>query len=98
MMRVNYQSNAVEFTKAQLAKSGSPSPLVTISYIGACSLAFDPSGDLWVGGAESLGSTVVEFAKAQLAKSGSPTPRVSISSQSLDEPCRPTFDSSGVGV
>jgi hypothetical protein len=58
----------------------------------ACSIAFDPSGDLWQG---SQGGFAYEWAKAQLTKSGYPTSRVTISSTSLDDPCRPTFDSAG---
>jgi hypothetical protein len=85
----------VEFTRAQLAKSGDPKPVVTIGNPNLCSPVFDRSGDLWTG---SPGSTVFEFTKAQLAKSSSPAPRVTISSgssDSLGSPCRPEFDSSG---
>jgi hypothetical protein len=71
----------VEFTKAQLSASGSPTPAVTISATkvgtyksldGPYSLAFDSSGDLWV---ENFnGNTTVEFGRDQLSTSGSPTP------------------------
>jgi hypothetical protein len=82
----------VEFTKAELAKSGAPKPEVTLSPSNA-SIAFDPSGDLWQG---SNGSdSVSEWAKAELSKSGSPAPTVMISSDSLNNPWRPTFDSAG---
>ncbi|MGD0441009.1 MAG: hypothetical protein ABSB52_10335 [Acidimicrobiales bacterium] len=80
-----------EFTKVQLAKSGSPKPVVSLSP-SDCSFAFDASGNLWQG---SSGSSVYEWAKSQLTRSGSPVPLVTISSTSLSEPCRPTFDSSG---
>jgi streptogramin lyase len=71
----------VEFTKAQLATSGSPTPAVTISStkVGAAGslwgpygLAFTSSGDVWVSNFNK--PTAVEFGRGQLAKSGSPTP------------------------
>jgi hypothetical protein len=71
----------VEFTKAQLATSGSPTPAVTISStkVGAAgslwgpyALAFTSSGDVWVSNFNK--PTAVEFGSGQLAKSGSPTP------------------------
>ncbi|HXW79948.1 MAG TPA: hypothetical protein VEJ84_10640, partial [Acidimicrobiales bacterium] len=79
-----------EFTKAQLARSGAPEPVVTLSP-NNCSPDFDPSGDLWEG---SGGDTLYELTKAQLTKSGSPAPRV-ITSSSLSSPCKPTFDRFG---
>ena len=83
---------AVEFTKAQLAKSGSPVPRVTITNTNQCSVVFDSSGDLWEG---SFGDVVLDFTKAQLASPGSPTPHVTLTSGSLNMPCRPTFDPVG---
>jgi hypothetical protein len=91
----NYNgSTVVEFTKAQLAKSGSPKAWVTISgklvALNSGSVEFpreglvDP-GDVAVDPTGDLwvtdaGNTgVVEFAKAQLAKSGSPKPSKVIS-------------------
>ena len=75
----------LEFAKAQLSTSGSPTPAVTISSTnvgsyksldGPYSLAFDPYGDLWV---ENFGgNTTVEFGKSQLSMSGSPTPQKAI--------------------
>jgi hypothetical protein len=90
---VDNGSTVVEFTKVQLAKSGSPKPVVTINP-GAdnCSVAFDASGDLWLG---SSGNAVFEWTKAELKKSGSPGPRVTISSSSLTEPCKSAFDGAG---
>ena len=82
----------VEFTKAQLAKSGDPKPVVTIGNPNLCSPVFDRSGDLWTG---SPGSTVFEFTKAQLAKSGSPIPWVTLSSEDLSEPGDIAVDASG---
>ncbi len=75
----------LEFDKAQLSTSGSPTPAVTISSTnvgayesldGPYSLAFDSYGDLWV---ENFGgNTTVEFGKGQLSMSGSPTPQKAI--------------------
>ncbi len=73
-----------EFTPAQLATSGSPTPAVTITADASHSvedptgLGFDAGGDLWV--ANCASSTLVQFTPAQLASSGSPTPAVTISS------------------
>ncbi|HUE09057.1 MAG TPA: hypothetical protein VMP41_16655 [Acidimicrobiales bacterium] len=98
----------VEFTPAQLATSGSPTPAATITSDGSNSLAtptgatFDTAGDLWVSNAQS-GATpvfsVAEFTPAQLAAgTGSPTPNVTLSpdvSGSLDIPLGLGFDGSG---
>jgi hypothetical protein len=74
-------NEVVEFTKAQLAASGSPAPAVTIgstksgaagSLYGPYSLAFDSSGDLWVENFNN--NSTVEFGRDQLSGSGSPTP------------------------
>ena len=76
-----YGSNTVvEFTKDRLAKSGSPTPNLTISGSDLSSpfgLAFDHSGDLWVGNEGS--GVVIDYAKRELTKSGSPTPRTKFS-------------------
>jgi hypothetical protein len=65
---------------------------VVIASGNLCSLAFDPSGDLWEG---SNSDTVSDFTKAQLAVSGLPTPHITVSSSALKAPCRPTFDAAG---
>jgi hypothetical protein len=74
-----YGTTVVEFTKAQLAKSGERHASVTISseplsegLVAPGDVAFDLTGDLWV--PNSGNNAVVEFAKAQLAKSGSQRP------------------------
>jgi hypothetical protein len=85
-------STVIEFTQAQLAKSGSPVPSVTITNTNQCSVVFDPFGDMWEG---SFDAAVNEFTKTQLATSGSPTPHVTVMSDSLNVPCRPTFDEAG---
>jgi hypothetical protein len=83
-----------EWAKAQLAKSGSPAPLVTISSTSLnwpCRPAFDSAGDLWA--ANNYGDTVVEFTKAQLAKSGSPAPWVTVTPKPfLSSPGDVSFD------
>ncbi len=70
-----------EFTKAQLAKSGSPTARVTITPKPSSDpdalndpgdRAFDRTVDLWVPNAGV--EAVVELTKAQLARSGSPVP------------------------
>jgi hypothetical protein len=75
----------VEFTKAQLASSGSPTPAVTIrstkhgaagSLWGPYGVAIAPSGDVWV--ANFNKPTTVEYGRDQLATSGSPIPRRAI--------------------
>jgi len=68
-----------EYTKAELTKSGSPPPHVTIrgSVLSTPQgLAFDSSGDLWV--LNNGDQALVEYTKAELAKSGSPTPASTI--------------------
>jgi hypothetical protein len=71
----------VEFTRAQLSRSGSPTPAVTISSTGTGAtgslwgpygVAVDAWGDVWVSNFNT--PTTVEFARDQLSKSGSPTP------------------------
>ena len=71
----------VEFTRAQLSTSGSPTPAVTISSTnvgtyqsldGPYGVAVDRFGDVWVSNFD--GMTTVEFGRHQLFKSGSPHP------------------------
>ena len=65
----------VEFTKAQLAKSGSPAPKVTLSSLAigvAGDVAIDHQGDLWVPNA--VNNAVIGFTKSQLTESGSQPP------------------------
>ena len=70
----------VEFTKAELARSGSPAPKVVISSsrYSPGDVAVSSSGDLWVPYFGGPGCAVAEFTKVQLARSGSPTPDVTI--------------------
>ena len=74
-----------QFSPAQLATSGSPTPDVIISSDGTslilpCGTAFDADGNLWVTTNSNVGGTIQKFTPAQLASSGSPTPDVTISS------------------
>jgi hypothetical protein len=75
----------LEFTKAQLSSSGSPTPAVTItstdvgsyeSLDGPYGVAVDHSGDVWVSNFD--GMTAVQFGQHQIAQSGSPTPQRAI--------------------
>ncbi len=69
----------VEFTKAELAKSGSPAPKLVITSAGISSpgdVAVDGSGDLWVPSAGK--NSVIEFSRTELNKSGSLRPSLSI--------------------
>ncbi len=73
----------VEFTASQLASSSTPTPHVVISSDGTSlawpgSLAFDPSGNLWVGNCAGSGN-VEMYTPSQLAATGSPSPSVSLS-------------------
>ena len=76
-----WNNSVVEFTPAQLAATGTPTPAVTLSATagnsleGPDGLAFDPAGDLWVA---NFIPSVVEFTPAQLATTGSPTPAATI--------------------
>jgi len=72
-------NTVVEFTKPELARSGSPVPQVTISANGSATnvnepsgLAFDAAGDLWV--VNGGNDTIVEFSRTELSTSGSPAP------------------------
>jgi hypothetical protein len=74
-------TNLVEYTRQQLAKSGSVAPKVLISSPGLSNVvdaAFDPSGDLWAANYVRNGA-VLEFTKADLAKSGAVAPARTIS-------------------
>ena len=84
----NYNSNTIaEFTRAQIAKSGSRNAKVVISsssYSSPGDVAVSPSGDLSVPYFGISTFAVAEFTKAQLAKSGSPTPAVSITGRYIE--------------
>jgi hypothetical protein len=91
-------SSVVEFAANQITQSGSPVPVVTLnastgSLSVPWSLAFDLSGNLWVGNFQN--NTVVEFSSAQLAASGSPTPAVTLSGGVFTGPFGVAFDASG---
>jgi sugar lactone lactonase YvrE len=68
-------SRVYEYTQGQLARSGSPTPVTTISDFPSTPLGdgFDASGDLWV----TTSTSVVEFSQAELAMAN-PTPTVTI--------------------
>jgi sugar lactone lactonase YvrE len=75
-------STVVEYSHSQLARSGAPTPEVTISnnsFNAPFGLAFDSAGDLWVADNAQEGSPAVyEYAKSELGKTA-PVPRLTIS-------------------
>ena len=89
-------STVVEYAKNQLAKSGSPAPVVTISnnsFNAPYGVAIDSSGDLWVSDNAQPGSPAVfEYAKSQLAKA-SPAPK-----RTLSLPLNPIGDDTRSGL
>jgi sugar lactone lactonase YvrE len=95
-------STVVEYDKTELAKSGAPTPKVTISnnsFNAPFGVAVDSSGNLWVSDNAQPGSPAVyEYAKADLAKAA-PVPRLTISvplsAIGDDTRCGLDFDSSG---
>jgi streptogramin lyase len=97
----NDNSRLEMFTPSQLANDGSPTPTIIIqddgggSLTAAMSLAFDPSGNLWVG--NYGGNTVVGFSPAQLTVSSAPTPFATLSDNggSLSAVRYITFDVAG---
>lgn len=101
----NFNTNSiVEFTNSQirnLKKNRAPSATVTISQDaggalnGPEGMAFDASGNLWVG--SERGQTVLEYSAAQLTASGNPTPNVILNANSFSfsSPSNPVFDNAG---
>ena len=97
----NHANNTVaEFTPAQLAATGSPTPAVTLNVAGTsldglAGLAFDPAGDLWL--TSNLNKTVAEFTPGQLAATGSPTPAItlSVTGNGQNQPASLAFDAAG---
>jgi sugar lactone lactonase YvrE len=87
------------FDAASLATSGSPSPAVTLDITATSTtvlgMAFDATGDLWVG--DPGHGRLLMFTPAQLAGSGSPAPAVMISTNgaSISGPFSLAFDASG---
>jgi len=78
----------LEYTKAQLASSGAPSPAITISGYGThyyfedpVGLGFEPDGDLWVTSAYSPGvlnnALAVEYEGSDLSSSSTPIAAIS---------------------
>ncbi|HEY6474681.1 MAG TPA: hypothetical protein VIY26_17430 [Acidimicrobiales bacterium] len=72
-------ANLSEYTPAQFASSGSPTPAVTLTSDGSDDLGciygmeFDNSGNLWAAN-DDTNTGVSGFSPSQLASSGSPTP------------------------
>jgi len=87
----------VEYSRSQLASSGSPSPTVTLSGSSLTmpqDVRFDSSGDLWVTN-ECDGCAILEFSASQLATSGSPVPAVDATFGADDQATDLAFDTSG---
>lgn len=102
----NFNSNTiVAFTQPQVIKKkklqAEPIALVTISedpgsnLDGPEGLAFDASGNMWVG-AEN-GQEILEYTPAQYAPSGNPTPNVVLNANSFNfsSPSHLAFDAAG---
>ncbi|SRR5579863_135440 len=94
------QSTVVEFTASQLAQSGTPVPVVTITpapavFLEPQGMAFDSHGGLWI--ASGFTNTIVELSASQLTTTSAPDPAVFLtaSSGSLDDPAGVAFDNSG---
>ncbi len=79
-------STVFDYTPAQLAAGGAPSPATTLAISGTrlVSLAFDASGNLWL--ANFSTSTIDELSSAQLAVSGTVTPDSVISGGTVAQP------------
>lgn len=101
----NATNMLIEYTKAELAKSGSPVPRAIVPAPASATtspapqgLAIDHLGDLWVTSTDGDAFNVVaEFTQAELAKAR-PVPSVTISSDSsgsLNQPGVPVFAPSG---
>jgi ligand-binding sensor domain-containing protein len=81
----NVAGTVVEFTASQIASSGRPAPVVTLtgdfqSIQRPEHLTFDQGGNLWVAGIFS--SALIEFTATQLGSSGSSEPSVTLSDTS----------------
>lgn len=91
----------VEYSQAQLAAGGTPTPIATITAVNGSldlptGVAFDPAGDLWV--TNSGSNTLVKYTPGQIAAGGAQTPAVTLTSDgsgSLDTPYYPAFDAAG---
>jgi sugar lactone lactonase YvrE len=98
----NYGLNTVvAFSPGQLASSGTPTPVVTLSANSGslaypAGIAFDASGDMWV--ANYNGNSLVEFTPSQLVTSGNPTPTVTVTGSSLSGPFGLAFDPHATGL
>jgi sugar lactone lactonase YvrE len=95
----NYSAGTIKgYSRGQLASSGSPSPVVTLTLPNGSTpndLEFDSSQNLWV--SDNTGNKILRFTPAQYASSGAPIPSVVISSNgnnSIFQPVGLAFDSS----
>lgn len=93
-------SSIFAFSASQLATSGHPAPIVTITpVVGAHffpeGVAFDNAGNLWVSSADLTTPVVIELTTAQLATGGAVTPAVIITGPALSQPAGLAFDRAG---
>lgn len=94
-------NTVVEYSQAQLAAGGTPTPITTITATNGSlalptGLTFDSAGDLWV--TNSGTSTLVKYTPGQIAAGGAQTPAVTLTSDgsnSLDTPYYLAFDAAG---
>lgn len=100
LFAANYNAGLIKgYRKGQLAVSGSPSPIVTITLPANAKpndLAFDPSGNLWA--TNNTGNQLLGYTPNQFNQTGNPTPSVVIDTDaqnSLSSPLGLNFDSSG---
>src|SRR5271168_3543326 len=99
----DFGDTLVQFTKEQLASSGSFTPNARIaSNAGSLDLPsdlrFDANDNLWGTNANFLGSgvsTIFEFTASQLTGSGNPAPKVIITEALKQLPFALTFDANG---
>ena len=95
----DYTSNVLmRFTAAQLATTGTPVPVDTITATAGsldhpAGLATDKSGNLWV--ANYNGGTIVAFSPSQLDGGGGPTPLITLSPAGANTLWGIAFDQEG---
>ena len=99
----NFNSSSIfMYTSTQIKKlkKHTPTPTVIISedtgsnLSGPEGLAFDSSGNMWVGAED--GQVIVEYTPAQFAASGNPTPNIILNSVGgFSSPSHLRFDSAG---
>jgi sugar lactone lactonase YvrE len=95
---VSNQANGslVRYHEEQLAQSGAPVPVVTLSGVGSpTALAFDAAGALWM--ADTRSQRLYKFGETKISETGAPIPDVVLTStgNSIEVPTGIAFDSDG---